>query len=148
MAKEKNKYRFAGIHIDDVISKPLISIARAESMMAKEQIKLIMDSCFDFNDGVYSPILLKMTVSKNTIESDSSSPNYGQIVNHTNIFHLPIVTIFPINSLGIDNVNLNFNMEIMTQYEMEKEQQPDVSFLDNKSLGSQLMGRISNINKR
>lgn len=146
MAKEKNKYNFAGLHINDIMGQPLISVAKAQDRMAKEQIRSILDSCFHFDGNVYTPVLLKMTVSRSVVVSDSTDVAYGKLKHVSSVFNLPIITIFPINSLGIDNVNIAFNLEITSQYESDLEE--DNLFVNAKTKDIVSIAKISNLKQR
>jgi hypothetical protein len=69
-------------------------------------------------------------------------------VDHiTTFFYLPLITIFPINSLGIETADLDFNVEITSQYyagSQEEETAPESGFLTGKKTSSaELWGKIS-----
>lgn len=148
MAKEKNRFKFSGSFLNDIIGRPLISIARAQNMMAREQVKSIMESCFHFDGEVYQPILLKMTVTRSSVTSDTNNQDFAAINQTAAIFHLPMITIFPISSLGVENADINFNVEILSQYENQPDEEtPFTNFLTDSGPRMEWMGRIASNEK-
>lgn len=148
--KNKSQYEFVGLPVYDIIGKPLIAIARAQSMMAKEQLKSMMETCFRFNGKVYEPIQLKMVVTRSVLEPSRNPHGEPRIKHITTAFYLPLITIFPFNSLGIENVDLDFTIEISSQYgseSMEEEDEEDSPFstgnFSKKLPKLEMMGRIS-----
>lgn len=141
MAKEKSKYEFTGLPIYDIIGKPLVAVARAQSMMAKEQLKSLMESCFHFHNGVYEPILLKMIVTRSAIEPSKSSDIGPALEQITTTFYLPMITIFPINALGIENAEIDFSIDITSQYAVDN--QNEATGNDFHTSNIELIGKIS-----
>lgn len=141
MAKEKSKYEFTGLPIYDIIGKPLVAVARAQSMMAKEQLKSLMESCFHFRNGVYEPILLKMIVTRSAFEPAKGPDKTPALEQITTTFYLPMITIFPINALGIENAELDFSIDITSQYAVDNESETPGN--DFHSSNIELIGKIS-----
>ncbi|GCC51437.1 DUF2589 domain-containing protein [Chryseotalea sanaruensis] len=123
MAKKENyKYEFAGLPIYDIIGKPLIAIARAQNMMSKEQLRTMLDACFKYHNGAYEPIMLKMVVTRSFLEPATKPGKGPELKMISTDFFLPMITIFPINALGIENVDIDFNVEITSQYMVDKDE--------------------------
>jgi hypothetical protein len=118
-SKKENHYDFIGLPIDDLITKPLISIVRAQEEMAKEQIKDLLKSCFYFDGEYYKPIMLKMSLTRAVIESGEKINDQPKIEHIITYFNLPLITLFPLNSLGISTVNIDFDMEVTSQYSLD-----------------------------
>lgn len=144
MAKKDNyKYEFVGLPIYDIIGKPLIAIARAQNMMAKEQLRTLLDACFKYRHGVYEPIMLKMVVTRSYLEPATKPGKSPELKVVTTDFYLPMITIFPINALGIENVDIDFNIEITSQYmHDEQEDEADEEFTKHSS-SFQCLGKIA-----
>lgn len=145
MTKEKSKYEFSGLPIYDIVGQPLIAVARAQSMMAKEQLKAMMESCFRFDGNVYDPILLKMNVTRSSVEPGRNAGENPYIEQTTTTFYVPMITIFPFNSLGIENVDIDFTVDITSQYvnNTAEEESSIGSFLKNKTSKVEWLGKIS-----
>ena len=117
--------QFSGLDMDNLIGGPLNAAARANSSMAMTQTKFMLDTCFtkDEATGKLSPIMIDMTLSRGVITppADASSDTSVQEVK-TN-FRLPLLTVVPLNSLGVDSVQVNFEMEVKSSYGEEKSQE-------------------------
>ncbi len=115
---KSNQYDFTGIPIDELISKPLTAIVDAQSKMAREQVKLLLQNCFTFNGEFYQPKVIKMCITRAVIEQrgPDKPPELEQIIT---FFDLPLISIFPFNSLGIEAVDIHFDIDISTQYTIE-----------------------------
>lgn len=121
-ATSRKRYQSTGLPINDIIAKPLVAIAKAQSMLAKEQLRTLLDTCFTHNGSVYQPVMLKMTVTRSVLAA-SDTPGESPHLNHiTSSFYLPIITIMPLNSLGIEKVNIGFDIEFTSQYIMKEEE--------------------------
>jgi hypothetical protein len=105
-----------GLNIESIISAPLVAAASANAMMLKEQTKFLMDFCFTKKDGdLYDPVLIEMSVTKAVLEPGENAGDNPTIRKIQTYFKLPLLTIIPINSLAVDNVTVDFNMEIISQ---------------------------------
>lgn len=90
------------ILVENLLAAPLIAAASANSEMAKKQAKFLMDSCFDSDNGVFTPKMISMSVKSNN-PSD-------EIIT----FQLPLITILPFNSLCVTDVSVKFDLEIIS----------------------------------
>lgn len=113
--QNQNEYDFIGVPIEYLITEPLLAVTKAQNSMAREQLKLVLDMCFNFNGNTYEPKVINMTLTRAVIEPDAASgaPQIEQIVTQ---FSLPIISIFPINTLGLDTVNIAFGIDVLNQY--------------------------------
>ncbi len=110
--------QFTGLPMDSLIGGPLNAAAKANSAMAMTQTKFMLDTCFTQGTGStpeLTPIMINMTLNRAVID-DSSTP---QILNAPTTITIPLLTIIPINSLGVDNVNITFEMEVKSSYSDE-----------------------------
>jgi len=127
--------QFSGLPMDSLIGGPLNAAAKANASMALTQTKFMLDTCFtkssdEGND--YQPIMINMTLTRGVI--DESSDEGVKINSFDTKFELPLLTIIPLNSLGVDEVNVTFEMEVKSSYgedtheEQSKQLQAESSF--------------------
>lgn len=120
---KRSEYDFSGIVIDELVAKPLVAVAIAQSKMAHEQVHLLLRNCFyyDEKDHCYRPKVIKMTLTRGVLEGGDepdAPPKLEKVVTH---FHVPLITIFPFAALGIDIVNIDFDLEVTAQYTTESQ---------------------------
>lgn len=122
--------QFTGLPMRSLIGGPLNAAAQANSMMAMTQTKFMLDTCFTSKseagaDGkakdTLTPIMVTMEITRGVIgqnvgENGSTSAN---ITNVTTRFDLPLLTLIPLNALGVDNVQVDFEMEVKSSYSAE-----------------------------
>ncbi len=84
----------------------------------------------------YKPIMITMSLTRGVLTpGNPGDPNATppvaatdtSIQQFTTTFDLPILTIIPINSLGVDNVDITFEMEVNSSF---SEEQQDTSETD------------------
>lgn len=71
----------------------------------------------------YAPIMIKMALTRGVLVPGSRIEKDGQeeitppvIQNFTTEFDLPLLTIIPLNSLAVDEVDINFEMEVKSSF--------------------------------
>lgn len=108
---------FTGLPMEDLIGGPLNAAAKANAAMALTQTKFMLDTCFSMTDGGnYTPIMIKMSLTRGVVipgETPDAPPTMSTFETK---FDLPILTILPLNSLGVDEVDINFEMEVKSSY--------------------------------
>lgn len=125
--------QFTGLPMDSLIGGPLNAAANANAAMAVTQTKFMLDTCFTqtaitpattpptYN---YTPIMIKMSITRGVIQPQNATAGGTVpapiIVPVTTTFDLPLLTIIPINSLGVDNVEITFEMEVKSSYSDEQ----------------------------
>lgn len=134
--------QFSGLPMDSLIGAPLNAAAKGNASMALTQTSFLLDTCFNKTtssgsgsgsgtgsgasaDVSYTPIMIEMSLSRPVIVqpdngtgsgSGSGSGNDVTFNNVTTQFNLPLLTIIPINSLGVDNVDITFEMEVKSSF--------------------------------
>ena len=106
--------QFSGLPIKHLIGAPLVAAAQANNMMAMTQTKFLLDTCFtspENGDEIYKPIMIKMTLTRSVVNADGSA---GEPIESD--FSLPLLTIIPLNSLVVDDVNVAFEMEVKSSF--------------------------------
>jgi hypothetical protein len=119
--------QFHGLPMDSLIGGPLNAAARANAAMAVTQTKFLLDTCFKktTTSGAtsYDPIMIKMTLTRGVIQPQPSGPPL--VVPIVTNIDLPLLTIVPLNSLGVDNVNVTFEMEVKSSFSEEQSDQQE-----------------------
>lgn len=115
---------FTGLPMEDLIGGPLNAAAKANAAMALTQTKFMLDTCFSLKDGNYTPIMIKMSLTRGTVEA-GATPGSATLSSIETKFDLPILTIIPLNSLGVDEVDINFEMEVKSSYGEETNQEQE-----------------------
>lgn len=124
--------QFSGLPMDSLIGGPLNAAAKANAAMAMTQTKFMLDTCFNSTPptsgtgaGTLSPIMIKMSLTRGVItpgDPTATPPVDTKIDEVETKFDLPLITIIPLNSLGVDNVDINFEMEVKSSYGEEESQ--------------------------
>jgi hypothetical protein len=116
--------QFSGLPIKTLISAPLLAGAEANSKMALTQTQFLLSTCFNATgtspDSTvadnYEPIMIKMTLTRSVVKADGTA---GDPVKTQ--FDLPLMTIMPLNSLAVDDIQVNFEMEVKSSFSNDKE---------------------------
>lgn len=113
--------QFSGLPMDSLIGGPLNAAADGNAKMAMTQTKFMLDTCFTKENGNYKPIMIKMSLDRAVInEKDGGDV---EIKTATTAFNLPLITIIPLNSLGVDEVDIKFEMEVKSSSSTENTQE-------------------------
>lgn len=129
--------QFSGLPIDSLIAGPLLATAKANANMAFTQTQFLLDTCFNkttTGTGTdttvnYTPIMIQMELSRGVLTpgtpaSGTTAATPTTIQNVSTIFSLPLMTIMPLNSLAVDNLDVDFEMEVKSS---AGEEQTDTS---------------------
>lgn len=112
--------QFTGLPMKDLIGGPLLAAANANGMMAVNQTRFLLDTCFAYDDATktYTPVMIKMTLTRSALlpGDPTQTPSEPKIVPVTTTFDLPLLTIIPLNSLAVDNVDISFDMEVKSSF--------------------------------
>jgi len=124
MAKKFKNYDFSGIPIDQLISKPLLSIANAQTQMAEAQAHSIIENCFrKGRDGNYEPVLIKMSMTRSVVQTvEGQKPRMNPVKTY---FLVPLISIIPFSSLGIDTVHIDFDLEVVAHFSKTDDDEND-----------------------
>lgn len=115
--------QFSGLPIKSLIASPLDAAALANGMMARNQTRFMLSTCFDTNaQGELTPIMIDFTITRSVIKPDGTpaSPSEAEVK-----FKLPLLTIIPLNSLAVDDVKVHFEMEVKSSNSVDKETSKD-----------------------
>lgn len=127
--------QFTGLPMDSLIGAPLNAAANANASMALTQTKFMLDTCFQKKEISgssptaynYDPIMIKMSITRGVIQPQNAAQDGTvpppDIEAVTTTFDLPLLTIIPINSLGVETVDITFEMEVKSSFSEEQSEQ-------------------------
>lgn len=116
--------QFTGLPMGSLIGAPLMAAAKANQQMALTQVDFLMKTCFTQQTGtggkdagtVYQPTMIEMTLTRGVITPGAKAGDPAIIQNINSTIKLPLLTILPLNSLAVDNVTVNFVMQVNSSY--------------------------------
>ena len=108
MTNKVQPNRNQGLDIENLMGAPLVAATKANTMMLLAQTDFLLSTCFYRKDENEPYKIIMIDMHFETDEGNS-------------IIKLPLLTIMPINSLAIDQVTVDFEMEITTQSSSEEE---------------------------
>lgn len=112
--------QFTGLPMADLIGAPLIAASDANGNMARRQTEFLFSTCFkkgnDSSSGgdgdiSYDPIMIKLKMTRAVLSFDDTTKKPDTSYFDTTL-DLPLLTIIPLNNLGVDSVSVNFEMEV------------------------------------
>jgi hypothetical protein len=112
---------YKGADIAGIIGAPLVAATQANSMMAREQVKFLMDFCFSKKDEGYEPIMVRMSITRAMIEPASTGASEPKIIRVVSTFEVPLLTIVPINSLALESIDVDFDLEVTSHVVSDSE---------------------------
>jgi hypothetical protein len=137
--------QFTGLPMEDLIGAPLNAAAKANASMALTQTRFLMETCFNVEQegehNIYKPIMIEMCLQRGVLTTTNDEKKEVVIQNFTTTFNLPLLSIIPVNSLAVNGVDINFEMEVKSSYsetettEKNTEKKEDGSFEDKLKWG-------------
>jgi hypothetical protein len=139
----------AEVNLDSLITAPMVAVSKANSIMLSGQVQFILDYCFNqteykikdssgqitTNTSIcYEPKMVNLIISQPNL---TENPNNEKSITSEGIYSIPILTLLPINSLGIDKMKVDFSMDI-TSISSYKDQRNN-----SQERKSQLSGKLS-----
>jgi hypothetical protein len=103
------------LDVGQLIAAPLIAASNANSVMAKEQARFLLEFCFSKEGNNYKPVMIDMYLSRSVMEAEDDSEETQKLRRVSTIFQVPLMTIIPINSLAVETVDVEFDLEISSQ---------------------------------
>lgn len=109
--------QFSGLPLDSLIAGPLNAASNANNAMALTQTKFLLDTCFkkEKDKENYEPIMIQMSLTRGILTPDDTKGT-TDVKQFTTEFNLPLLTIIPINSLAVDDVDIKFEMEVKSSF--------------------------------
>lgn len=131
------------LDIEEMIGAPLVAAARANSMMLKEQTQFLMDFCFSKNGDLYDPVMIQMSITRGVLQPPEDPDGEPEIRQISTTFHLPLITMIPINSLAVETITVEFDLELTTQVEKQVEAESSLGATPASQTKTQLRGKLS-----
>ncbi len=105
--------QFTGLPIQDLIGGPLMAVTEANGNMAKQQTQFLFDTCFSSAEDGESlkPIMINLIMTRAVLSFDEKTDE-PKTSYFTTTIELPLLTIIPLNTLGVDSLSVNFEMEV------------------------------------
>ena len=107
--------QFTGLPMEDLIGGPLMAVTEANGSMARKQTQFLFDTCFtvkgDDSEKKYEPVMIKLNLTR-AVLSFGESGGAPSTSYFTTTIDLPLLTIIPLNNLGVDSASVNFEMEV------------------------------------
>lgn len=129
--------QFSGLPMKELIGAPLVAATQANNMMAMTQTKFLLETCFFLqklaNKEIYKPIMINMTLTRPVINSDGSEAEPVETD-----FNLPLLTIIPLNSLAVDDINVSFEMEVKSSFSSEAASETNKEVKDESSISKKI----------
>lgn len=109
------------INLESLITAPMVAVSKANATMLSGQVKFILDFCFKkttysfntsdatMNKECYEAVMVNLVVQRPNLEEGE---NTIKATSKEAIIPIPILTLLPINSLGIDKMKVDFSMDI------------------------------------
>jgi hypothetical protein len=151
MAEETNNLNIPDfskqISIESLISAPLVAASKANVVMVKGQTRFLLDYCFtQTGKDPYRPVMIEMVMTRGFVEEDqpeSGKEPEKKIRKVELAFSVPLLILVPINSLAVNKVSLEFDLEItaVNSWDYNVDSEPGSKNVINK--GAQLYGKIS-----
>lgn len=112
--------QFTGLPMGSLIGGPLTAAAQANHQMACDQVGYLLSTCFiskkNKKEGITrTPVTIDMVLERPVIHSNGVK---GTSVK--TVVKLPLLTIIPLNSLAVDEVDIKFEMEVSSAFSVDK----------------------------
>lgn len=121
------------LDLELLVSAPLIAASKANDAILKQQTQFILDTCFTVEEDIQTPVMVKMRLSKTSI--DFTKLNDELLLESQDIFfQVPLICLIPINSLGVNSIDVEFNVEVSSMKS---------STSSSNASGAVLSGRLS-----
>lgn len=101
--------------MESIIGAPLIAASKANSMMQAEQLRFLLDTCFTLGETgseTLSPVMVKMELYTPSVGRFDIPDGAGPVKVNKLEFQVPLLSIIPINSPTVNNIDVDFSMEI------------------------------------
>lgn len=107
-----NPHFGAELNIESIISAPLVAASKANVMMLTGQTHFLLDYCFNKVGDMYQPVMIEMLLTQPVIDATKQPADPGYISIEKMAFQVPLLCLLSLNSLAIDKVSVDFDLEI------------------------------------
>lgn len=134
----------AELNIESIIGAPLVAASKANVMMLTGQAQFLLDYCFTKVEGsdLRQPLMIEMLLSQSVVDHTKQPTDPGYISINKMAFQVPLLCLLPLNSLAIDKVDVDFDLEITSvgSYSYQSKMNSDMQLVERKAV---LNGRIA-----
>lgn len=113
--------QFSGLPMKSLIATPLLAAADANANMARMQVQFMLSTCFDRveenGQAQMKPKMVTFTATRPVLDKNTGEKTADVDLS----FIVPLLTIIPLNSLGVDDVRVNFEMEVKSSNSKDSE---------------------------
>lgn len=100
------------------LAEPLLAAAHANSRLAREQLRLLLDSAFkrpdDTSETRYVPRVAAFEVTQHIVQPGPHDDD-GSIVPVTTTMDVPLITLLPTLFVGVERVEIDFGLHVQTE---------------------------------
>ena len=153
---------FTGLPMNELIGGPLMAAAEANNQMAMTQAKYILDTGFykrkekvkivdkktkkviTKDIEVFEPVIVEMKLKRPIVvpgydeKTGKPDPDKTAIDQVETVVSVPLITMLPVNALAVDNVDINFEMEVKSSYAQEKSQETQEKLASESSFEAKI----------
>ena len=119
----------AELNIESIIGAPLVAASKANVMMLTGQAQFLLDYCFTKEEGsdLRQPLMIEMVLSQPVVDHTKQPTDPGYISINKMAFQVPLLCLLPLNSLAIDKINVDFDLEITSvgSYDYKSQTNPE-----------------------
>ena len=128
----------AELNIESIIGAPLVAASKANVMMLTGQAQFLLDYCFTKEEGsnLRQPLMIEMVLSQPVVDHTKQPTDPGYISINKMAFQVPLLCLLPLNSLAIDKINVDFDLEITSvgSYDYKSQVNADVQLVEKKAV--------------
>lgn len=128
----------AELNIESIIGAPLVAASKANVMMLTGQARFLLDYCFEqeADSGLRRPVMVSMALLQSSVDG------VGNVSANEMTFQVPLLCLLPLNSLAVDTVNVDFDLEITSvgSYVYKPEDNGNIQLVERKAV---LNGRLA-----
>lgn len=139
---------FTGLPMRDLIGGPLMAATEANNQMVMTQTRYMLDTGFnrievegsDPKQYRYDPILVNLKLRRPVVSENVKEDGSTEVVVDTveSDVEVPILTLMPIPTLGVDEVDISFDMEVKSSYGSTQSTSQDKSLAAESSFEAKL----------
>ncbi|MDR1022893.1 MAG: DUF2589 domain-containing protein [Prevotellaceae bacterium] len=130
----------AELNIESIINAPLVAVSKANVTMLTGQVRFLLDYCFVNEHKMYKPVMITMTLSKGVVNYGKQPADAGYIQVTEMAFQMPLLCLLPLNTLAIEKVKVDFDLEITSIGSYKSTRKKDAHIVARKAV---LNGRVA-----
>lgn len=124
MSKHQIASQFSGLPLKALIGAPLKAASDANAMLAQSQTQFLLNTCFERPaDDDYEaekqlrPVLVAFEVERQVLTPEGRPAERPLTMS----FSLPLMMLIPISTLAIENLKIEFQVEVKSSSEFKRE---------------------------